>query len=150
MNLSPITCKITTEAGDEIVFKVASFHHDVSNEKSPISKETGNHPHHGAVSLVKEQDNATVPLYQACLEGVLLTKVEITWSKSVGNESQVYFTHTFEGGVLSSISTDASYGGSPNVTPVEHLVIQYTKATWLHADGNLTFEQDWHELATAM
>lgn len=146
MNFDPIVCTIITDRDEKIEFPVASFHHDVSNERSPVGEQRANLPHHGAVSLVKDQDDATIPLYETCLDGIKLTTVEINWLRVGDNGKEIYFTHTFENGVLSSISTDASSGGKAEVMPVEQLVIVYQKAVWLQVAGNRTCEQDWYTL----
>ncbi|MDE3136164.1 MAG: type VI secretion system tube protein Hcp [Acidobacteriota bacterium] len=74
------------------------------------------------VSVMKAVDKTSPQLFQDCISGDFLTKVEVIYDKPMGDKQEDYFKIEMENAIITSISLSGS-----NENPVESLSFAFKK-----------------------
>lgn len=135
-----------TEKGRENSILVHSYENSITIPRDPASGLPTGKRVHQPITLTKEMDHSSVPLWNALVNNENLTTwVLKIWTPTQGLDKQIY-TVTLTNANIASIREYMAENLTPmNATlPIlQEITFTYQKIQWTWIDGNLTGGDDW-------
>jgi type VI secretion system secreted protein Hcp len=83
---------------------------------------------------VKQLDQSSTKIQEACAKGDFQKEVEIHLTTDVKGKEEPYLKYKLENAIISSYSFHGNSSGSP--LPTEQVTLNFTKATWTYVVVN--------------
>jgi type VI secretion system secreted protein Hcp len=135
--------------GREDSIEVIAFHHEVLIPTDPHTGKLAGVRRHEPLVITKAFDKSSPYLYQFCVTGKTLGKVEIKWYEidPTGKEVE-YFNHLLEKVKIVSVKPFMPNTKDPafdRLVHMEEVSFRYEKITWTFVDGTIQYADSWEE-----
>lgn len=135
--------------GREDSIEVIAFRHEVLIPTDPHTGKLAGVRRHEPLVITKAFDKSSPYLYQACVKGQTLKKVEIKWYEidPTGKEVE-YFNHLLEYVKIVSVKPfmpNTKDPASDRLVHMEEVSFRYERITWTFVDGTIQYMDSWEE-----
>ena len=137
------------QQGHEDQILVQEIEHEITTAVDPQSGMPTGRRIHKPFTFPAPLNKATPLLYQALVDGEMLTEVEVHWYRiSVDGLLEYFFTTLLEDATIVKITTLLPHAQAPESAPYTQLVkvsMAYRKITWTHKDSGTEGSDDWRK-----